>query len=205
MSRAVLTLDVCQESDVAAAIQAAERELGPLRGVVTCAGVLGGARVVGRDGPHDLAQFERVIRVNLVGTFNVVRLAAAAMSVHEPLADGERGVIVMTASIAAFDGQVGQAAYAASKGGVASMTLPIARELAKLGMRAVSIAPGVFATPMILSLPDEQQAALTAPIPFPRRFGNPEEFANLVEQILTNRMLNGTTIRLDGGLRMPPK
>ncbi len=178
--------------------------LGPLRALVNCAGVAPAAKIVGRDGaPMPLAAFERAVHVNLVGTFNLVRLAAAAMARLEPLgAGGERGVIVNTASVAAFEGQVGQAAYAASKGGVASLTLPAARELAPLGVRVVAIAPGLFATPMLLGMPEKVQASLAATVPFPPRFGLPEEYAALVLHVLANPMLNGAVLRLDGALRM---
>jgi NAD(P)-dependent dehydrogenase (short-subunit alcohol dehydrogenase family) len=165
----------------------------------------GAARIVGRDRPHDLAQFERVLRVNLVGTFNVLRLAAASMSENLPGADGERGVIINTASIAAWEGQIGQAAYAASKGGVAALTLPAARELAQHGIRVVAIAPGVFETPMMEGATPEIQASLAAQIPFPSRYGKPDEFAALTQQIIENRMLNGCVVRLDGALRMGAK
>jgi NAD(P)-dependent dehydrogenase (short-subunit alcohol dehydrogenase family) len=161
--------------------------------------------VVGKEGPHELALFARVIQVNLVGTFNVVRLAAAAMAANEPNAEGERGVLITTASVAAFDGQIGQAAYSASKGGVASMTLPIARELAKLGIRIVSIAPGVFETPMVSALTDAARQSLAAQVPFPPRLGRPSEYAALAQHILENPMLNGETIRLDGAIRMAAK
>jgi len=197
--------DVTQEHDVQRAIDAARQSLGPLSGVVQCAGILGAARIVGKQGPHDLSFFRRVIEINLIGTFNVLRLAAAAMSVQQPNAEGERGVIINTASVAAFDGQIGQAAYAASKGGVASLTLPAARELARFGIRVVAIAPGVFETPMMSALAPEAQAALAAQVPFPPRMGRPEEFAALVRSILENPMLNGTVVRLDGAMRMGAK
>jgi NAD(P)-dependent dehydrogenase (short-subunit alcohol dehydrogenase family) len=176
-----------------------------VRVLVNCAGIATGKRVVGRDGPLPLAEFERVIRVNLVGTFNMMRLAAAEMSAAEPLADGERGVIVSTASVAAFEGQIGQAAYSASKGGVAALTLPVARELAQHGIRVVAIAPGLFMTPMVAALPDEVKDGLAASIPFPHRLGRPEEYAALVAHIVDNSFLNGEVIRLDGALRMAPK
>ena len=180
----------------------AQERFGPLRGVVVCAGILHAERILGRQGLCDLNAFRRVVEVNLVGTFNVLRLAAGIMQNNEPDAEGERGVIITTASTAAFEGQIGQAAYAASKGGIAAMTLPAARELGRFGIRVVSIAPGVFETPMMQAAPEEQRQALQAQIPFPPRFGRPEEFAALVEHVLANRMLNGTVIRLDGGLRM---
>ncbi|HWT09853.1 MAG TPA: SDR family NAD(P)-dependent oxidoreductase [Roseomonas sp.] len=196
--------DVADADDVATALEAAAG-LGPLRLVVNCAGIAPAARVVGRNGAHDLALFERTIRVNLVGTFNVLRLAAQRMQPLDPTApDGERGVIVNTASIAAEDGQVGQCAYAASKAGVVGLTLPAARELAKSGIRVVTIAPGLFETPMLAGLPEAAQAAIRALPPFPSRLGTPEEFARMVLTICANPLLNGTTIRLDSALRLPP-
>jgi NAD(P)-dependent dehydrogenase (short-subunit alcohol dehydrogenase family) len=200
----VLT-DVTSTDSAQAAVDAAIQHFGALHGVVNCAGILGAARIVGRDGPHDLALFERVIRVNLVGTFNMLRLAAAAMTLNPPGVDGERGVIVNTASVAAFDGQIGQAAYAASKGGVASLTLPAARELARFGIRVVAIAPGVFDTAMMQAAPDAVRQSLAEQAAFPHRFGRPEEFAQLVQQVIENPMLNGCVIRLDGAMRMGPK
>jgi len=196
--------DVTQEADGQAAVAAA-LQLGPLRGLVNCAGIAPAARTVGKNGPHPLDLFQKVIAVNLVGTFNMVRLAAAAMSDNAPEPTGERGVLVNTASVAAFDGQIGQAAYSASKAGVAGMTLPIARDLAKVGIRCVTIAPGIFGTPMIFGMPKEVQESLAASIPFPARLGTPQDYAKLVHQIITNEMLNGETIRLDGAIRMPPK
>ncbi|MBL9080680.1 MAG: SDR family NAD(P)-dependent oxidoreductase [Planctomycetales bacterium] len=196
--------DVCDEAKVREAVVTANSRA-PLGGVVCCAGIAPAARLVGRDGPHDFALFEKVIRVNLLGTFNVLRLAAAEMSGNDPTADGERGVVICTASVAAFDGQIGQAAYAASKGGVAAMTLPAARELAKFGIRVVTIAPGIFATPMVAGMSAEVQESLAAQIPFPKRLGQPEEFAALVRHVIVNPMLNGETIRLDGAVRMGPK
>lgn len=196
--------DVAKEDDVAAALEAASG-LGPLRLAVNCAGIAPAARVVGRNGAHDLALFERAIRVNLVGTFNVLRLAAQRMQGLDATApDGERGVIVNTASIAAEDGQVGQCAYAASKAGVVGLTLPAARELAKSGIRVVTIAPGLFETPMLAGLPEAAQAAIRALPPFPARLGKPEEFAAMVLAICANPLLNGTTIRFDSALRLPP-
>lgn len=196
--------DVASEADVATALEAAAG-LGPLRLAVNCAGIAPGARVVGRGGAHDLALFERTIRVNLVGTFNVLRLAAQRMQALDPTApDGERGVIVNTASIAAEDGQIGQCAYAASKAGVMGLTLPAARELAKTGIRVVTIAPGLFETPMLAGLPEAAQVAIRALPPFPARLGRPEEFARMVLAICANPLLNGTTLRLDSGLRLPP-
>ncbi|GGJ26104.1 SDR family NAD(P)-dependent oxidoreductase [Neoroseomonas lacus] len=196
--------DVASEADVATALEAAAG-LGPLRLAVNCAGIAPGARVVGRGGAHDLALFERAIRVNLVGTFNVLRLAAQRMQALDPTApDGERGVIVNTASIAAEDGQIGQCAYAASKAGVMGLTLPAARELAKSGIRVMTIAPGLFETPMLAGLPEAAQAAIRALPPFPARLGRPEEFARMVLAICANPLLNGTTLRLDSALRLPP-
>ena len=197
--------DVADSASAEAAVAAAQAALGPVRILVNCAGIGTAGRIVGRDGPLKLDAFERVIRVNLIGTFNMLRLAAAAMSDADPLEDGERGVIVNTASVAAFEGQVGQAAYAASKGGVASLTLPAARELARAGVRVMTIAPGLFHTPMVAQLPPEVQAGLAASIPYPPRLGLPEEYAALVEHIVSNRFLNGETIRLDGALRMAPR
>jgi NAD(P)-dependent dehydrogenase (short-subunit alcohol dehydrogenase family) len=192
--------DVTDETAVAAALDAAER-LGPFRVAVTCAGIGTPGKVLGRDGVLPLGTFERVIRVNLVGTFNVVRLAAERIARAEPVGE-ERGVIVMTASVAAFDGQIGQAAYSASKAGVAGMTLPIARELASSWIRVVSIAPGLFDTPMLAGLPQEARDSLGRQVPHPARLGRPEEFAQLVEHVVANPMLNGETIRLDGAIRM---
>ena len=195
--------DVRNQTQVQAAIAAAA-ELGDLRIVVTCAGVGTPGRVVGRDGPMALEDFQDVIDINLVGTFNVVRLGAAAMLKNQP-ADGDRGVIVMTASIAAYDGQIGQAAYAASKGGIVALTLSAARDLADKLIRVVTIAPGTFATPMLAGLADEVTAALEAQVPHPSRLGQPPEYASLVAHIVDNGMLNGEVIRLDGALRMPPR
>jgi NAD(P)-dependent dehydrogenase (short-subunit alcohol dehydrogenase family) len=195
--------DVRDEAQVQAAIATAT-ELGDLRVVVSCAGVGTPGRVVGRNGPMDLEAFRTVVDINLVGTFNVVRLAAAAMLANEPV-DGDRGVIVMTASIAAYDGQIGQAAYAASKGGVVALTLSAARDLADKLIRVVTVAPGTFATPMLAGLADEVTAALEAQVPHPSRLGQPREYASLVAHIIDNGMLNGEVIRLDGALRMPPR
>jgi NAD(P)-dependent dehydrogenase (short-subunit alcohol dehydrogenase family) len=194
--------DVADEASVQHAVDTALQEFGGLHGAVSCAGIGIPEKVLGDGGPHSLATFEKVIRVNLVGTFNVVRLAAAAMAGHPPDAGGERGVIVNTASIAAFEGQLGQASYAASKGGIVSMTLPIARELARHGIRVLTIAPGVFDTPMMAVLKPEVRDLLAQQIPFPSRFGRPDEYAALVEHIVENPMLNGAVIRLDGALRM---
>lgn len=197
--------DVTREEDGKAAVALAVSAFGHLHGLVNCAGIAPAEKVVGREQPHRLETFARAVQINLIGTFNMIRLAAEAMAKNSPGEDGERGVIVNTASIAAFDGQIGQAAYAASKGGVAAMTLPIARELARLGIRVVTIAPGVFETPMMTGFPEEVQKALAASVPFPARLGQPEEFATLVRHICENRMLNGEVIRLDGALRMPPR
>ncbi len=196
--------DVTDEASVRAAVEAA-RQTGGLHGVVNCAGVATPGKVVGRDGPHDLGAFTKVIQVNLIGTFNVIRLAAAVMQENEPAESGERGVIVNTASVAAFDGQIGQAAYSASKGGVVSMTLPIARELARSGIRVMAIAPGLFDTPMVAGLPEAARQSLGKQVPFPPRLGKPEEYAALVEHIFENEMLNGEVIRLDGAIRMAPR
>jgi NAD(P)-dependent dehydrogenase (short-subunit alcohol dehydrogenase family) len=200
-----IACDVTDANSAAAAFAKARDAHGSARINVNCAGIVFGGRVVGRDGPHALDKFARVVQVNLVGTFNTMRLAAAAMTELEPLEDGERGVIVNTSSIAAFDGQMGQAAYAASKGGIAAMTLPAARDLARSGVRVAAIAPGLFATPMMFGLPPESQKALGESMPFPPRLGRPEEFAALVLHIIANVMLNGEVIRLDGALRLPPK
>jgi NAD(P)-dependent dehydrogenase (short-subunit alcohol dehydrogenase family) len=197
--------DVTDEDATRAAVAAAMELGGGLHVAVSCAGIAPAERVLGRQGPHSLARFVAAIQVNLVGTFNVTRLAAEAMAGNEPLADGERGVIVHTASVAAFDGQIGQAAYAASKAGVAGMTLPIARELARLGIRVMAVAPGIFDTPMLAGLPEQVRASLGAQVPFPSRLGRPEEYAALVRHIVENPMLNGETIRLDGAIRMAPK
>ena len=196
--------DVTQEADGQAAVAAA-KALGTLRGLVNCAGIAIGTKTVGKDGPHPLAQFAKVININLIGTFNMIRLAAEAMSQGDPNAQGERGVIVNTASVAAYDGQIGQAAYAASKGGIVSLTLPVARDLSRSGIRVMAIAPGIFETPMLLGMPQEVQDALGKMVPFPPRLGKPAEYAMLVRQILTNPMLNGEVIRLDGAIRMQPK
>jgi NAD(P)-dependent dehydrogenase (short-subunit alcohol dehydrogenase family) len=199
--------DVSKEDDVRAALHIALKSdgTGGLGGAITAAGVIHAERVVGREGSHSLEAFSRVIQVNLIGTFNVIRLTAAAMSSAPPNESGERGVIVCTASVAAFEGQIGQAAYSASKGGVASMTLPIARELARYGIRVVSIAPGIFDTPMLAALPEPARQSLGEQVPFPPRLGRPAEYAALVKHIIENEMLNGSVIRLDGALRMGPK
>ncbi|QQJ96511.1 SDR family NAD(P)-dependent oxidoreductase [Burkholderia ambifaria] len=196
--------DVSSEADAQAAVDAATRA-GTLRGLVNCAGIAPAAKTVGKDGAHPLDVFAKTINVNLVGTFNMIRLAAAAMAATTPNDGGERGVIVSTASVAAYDGQIGQAAYAASKAGVAGMTLPIARDLARQGIRVMTIAPGLFETPMLLGMPKDVQDALGAMVPFPPRLGKPDEYAMLVRQIVENPMLNGEVIRLDGAIRMQPK
>ncbi len=197
--------DVTDESQVAAAVAAACGKFGALHGAINCAGIAPGERVLGKQGPHRLEAFKRAIEINLVGTFNVVRLAAQAMQKNAPNADGERGVIINTASVAAFDGQIGQAAYSASKAGVAGMTLPIARELAKFGIRVMTIAPGLFETPMMAGFADGLKASLASQVPFPPRLGRPDEYAMLAEHIIVNPMLNGEVIRLDGALRMAAK
>lgn len=197
--------DVSSESSAQAAIDLALTRFGALHGLVNCAGILGASRIVGREGAHDLGLFQKVIQVNLVGTFNMLRLAATAMAKNEPNAEGERGVIINTASIAAFEGQIGQAAYSASKGGVAALTLPAARELSRFGIRVVAIAPGVFETAMMQAAPDTVRQSLVDQSVFPARFGRAEEFALLAQQIVENPMLNGSVIRLDGGMRMQAK
>lgn len=197
--------DVTNADDAQAAVDAAIAKFGAVHGLANCAGIVIGEKVVGRDAPHRLDSFARVINVNLIGAFNMLRVTAFAMAKNEPGEDGERGVIVNTASIAAYDGQIGQAAYAASKGGVVGMTLPIARELARTGIRVVSIAPGTFETPMMAGMPQEVKDSLGKLVPFPSRLGYPEEFAALVKHIAENRMLNGEVIRLDGALRMAAK
>jgi NAD(P)-dependent dehydrogenase (short-subunit alcohol dehydrogenase family) len=197
--------DVSDSAGAEAAIKKATADHGPARILVNCAGVGPAKRIVGRDGPMPLADFERVIKINLVGTFNMMRLAAAAMQPLEALADGERGVIVSTASVAAFEGQIGQAAYSSSKGGVAALTLPAAREFAQYGIRVLAVAPGIFGTPMLHALPQEAQDSLGASVPFPKRIGSPSEFAALVMHCIRNGYLNGEVIRLDGALRMAPR
>lgn len=197
--------DVTDEASAAAAVATALDAFGGLQGLVNCAGIVHGEKVVGKEGPHSLAGFRRAIEINLIGTFNVLRLAADAMAKGTPNADGERGVIVNTASVAAFDGQIGQAAYGASKAAVAGMTLPIARELARSGIRVMTIAPGIFETPMLASLPQEVRDSLGKMVPFPPRLGKPVEFAALVRAIVEIPMLNGEVIRLDGAIRMAPK
>jgi 3-hydroxyacyl-CoA dehydrogenase / 3-hydroxy-2-methylbutyryl-CoA dehydrogenase len=197
--------DVTSEAEVEAAVEGAVQELGGLRFVVSCAGIGWAERVVGREGPAKLQPFETVVRVNLIGTFNVLRFGAAAISAGDPDDGGERGAVVLTASIAAFDGQIGQTAYAASKGGVVGLTLPAARDLARQLIRVCTIAPGTFDTPLLAGLPEESREALGRQIPHPSRLGDPAEFAALACHIAENPMLNGETIRLDGALRMPPK
>lgn len=196
--------DVTQEADGRQAVAAA-LELGPLFGLVNCAGVAPAAKIVGKNGAHPLDLFQKVIAINLVGSFNMMRLAAEAMSANTPEATGERGVLINTASVAAFDGQIGQAAYAASKGGVVGMTLAVARDLSRDGVRCMTIAPGIFETPMLLGMPQEVQDALGKMVPFPPRLGRPAEYAQLVQAIIGNTMLNGEVIRLDGAIRMQPK
>lgn len=197
--------DVTSEADALAAVVLAREAFGGLHGLVSCAGIGPSERVLGRTGPHGLASFSRTIGINLIGTFNMLRLAAAAIAEQTPDAGGERGVIVNTASIAAYDGQIGQAGYAASKAGVTGLTLPVARELARFGIRVVTIAPGIFSTPMMAAMPQDIQDSLGATVPFPPRLGDPAEFAALVLHICANTMLNGEVIRLDGALRMPPR
>jgi NAD(P)-dependent dehydrogenase (short-subunit alcohol dehydrogenase family) len=196
--------DVTQENDGRAVVAAAVA-LGSLYGLVNCAGVAPAAKIVGRDGAHPLALFQKVVGINLIGSFNMMRLSAEAMSANAPLSTGERGVLINTASVAAYDGQIGQAAYAASKAGVVGMTLPVARDLARSGIRCMTIAPGIFGTPMVSGMPQEVQDSLAASIPFPARLGTPQDYAKLVYAIITNEMLNGETIRLDGAIRMAPK
>ncbi len=197
--------DVTSEADVHAAVLAARDAFGGLHVAVNCAGIVIGERTVGKNGPHALAAFEKVIKVNLIGTFNVIRLAAAAMAENELNGDGERGVIINTASVAAYDGQIGQAAYSASKGGVVGLTLPVARDLSRLGIRVVTIAPGIMDTPMMAGMSDEVRDSLGKQVPFPPRLGCPAEYAQLAQAIIENAYLNGETIRLDGALRMGPK
>ena len=197
--------DVTDEESVREAIEEALRDFGGLHGAVNCAGVASAEKVLGKRGPHSLESFSRVVQINLVGTFNVVRLTAEVMANNEPDESGERGVIVNTASVAAFDGQIGQVAYAASKGGVVALTLPVARELATMGIRVVAIAPGIFDTPMMAGLPEAARESLGKQVPFPSRLGRPEEYAALVRHIIQNEMLNGEVIRLDGAIRMAPR
>ncbi len=197
--------DVSDSASGVAAIKQAADAHGPARILVNCAGIGPAKRIVGKDGPMPLEDYERVIRVNLIGTFNMMRLAAAGMQAAEPTAQGERGVIISTASVAAFEGQIGQSAYSSSKGGVAALTLPAAREFAQFGIRVLAIAPGIFGTPMLKALPQETQDSLGASVPFPKRLGEPSEFAALVLHIVDNGYLNGEVIRLDGALRMAPR
>jgi NAD(P)-dependent dehydrogenase (short-subunit alcohol dehydrogenase family) len=196
--------DVSQEADGQAAVAAALR-LGKLFGLVNCAGIAPAIKTVGKEGAHPLASFSKTITVNLIGSFNMIRLAAEVMAKNAPESTGERGVLISTASVAAYDGQIGQAAYAASKGGVVGMTLPIARDLARNGIRNMTIAPGIFGTPMLFGMPKEVQDALAAGVPFPSRLGTPNDYAKLVKHIIENDMLNGEVIRLDGAIRLPPK
>jgi NAD(P)-dependent dehydrogenase (short-subunit alcohol dehydrogenase family) len=197
--------DVSSEADGQKVVETATSAFGDLHGVVNCAGIGPPQRTVGKTGPHDLGTFTKIITVNLIGTFNMIRLGAAAIANGDPDEGGQRGVIVNTASVAAFDGQIGQAAYSASKGGIVGMTLPIARDLSSLGIRVVTIAPGLFKTPLLATLPEEAQASLGKQVPFPPRLGNPPEYAQLVKAIMENDMLNGETIRLDGAIRMAPR
>ena len=196
--------DVSNEADGQAVVQQAT-DLGKLVGLINCAGIAPAEKTVGKTGAHSLAVYQKVLQVNLVGTFNMIRLAAQAMSANTPETTGERGVLISTASVAAYDGQIGQAAYAASKGGVVGMTLPIARDLARNGIRNMTIAPGIFGTPMLFSMPQEVQDALAAGVPFPSRLGTPQDYAKLVKHIVENDMLNGEVIRLDGAIRLAPK
>lgn len=202
VSGAFVRADVSSEPDIENAVQSARHAFGGLHGVVNCAGIGSAARVIGKQGPFPLDVFQRVIQVNLIGSFNVIRLAAGVMAQMEPNDDGERGVMISTASVAAFEGQIGQAAYSASKGGIVSMTLPIARELAAYGIRVATIAPGIFDTPLLGQLPDAARSALGQQVPFPQRLGRPAEYALLVKQVIENPMINGETIRLDGAIRM---
>ncbi|PLP95530.1 3-hydroxyacyl-CoA dehydrogenase [Pseudomonas sp. FFUP_PS_473] len=197
--------DISQEAAAKAAVDAAVEAFGSLHGLVNCAGVVGAEKILGKQGPHGLDSFSRVININLVGSFNLLRLVAAAMAETEAGAEGERGVIINTASIAAYDGQIGQAAYAASKGAIASLTLPAARELARFGIRVMTIAPGIFETPMMAGMPQEVRDSLAAGVPYPPRLGRPQEYAALARHIIENSMLNGEVIRLDGALRMAAK
>jgi NAD(P)-dependent dehydrogenase (short-subunit alcohol dehydrogenase family) len=202
---AYLRTDVTSEQQVSDAVDTAVRHMGLINAAVNCAGIIGAGRVLGREAPMALDYFAKVIQVNLVGSFNVCKAVGAAMESNPPGPDGERGVIISTASVAAFDGQIGQAAYSASKGGIVGMTLPIAREFARIGVRVNAIAPGIFWTPMVDGMPEHVQESLSASIPFPSRLGKPEEFADLVVHIMENEYLNGETIRLDGAVRLAPK
>ena len=205
VSARFIKADVAVESDVYQAVNEVARAFGSLDIAVNCAGFAPAERVLGKDGPMQLSRFERTIQVNLIGTFNVIRLSASIMEKNTPNAAGERGVIINTASVAAYEGQIGQAAYSASKGGIVAMTLPIAREFARFGIRVMTIAPGLFQTPLLSALPEPAQASLGQQVPFPSRLGRPEEYAHLAQAIIENEMLNGETIRLDGALRMAPK
>jgi 3-hydroxyacyl-CoA dehydrogenase / 3-hydroxy-2-methylbutyryl-CoA dehydrogenase len=202
---AFVPTDVTSETDVTTALDTMERKFGTVNTVVNCAGVGIAVKTLSKRGPHPLESFSRVLNINTVGTFNVIRLASERMAKIEPDADGARGVVVNTASVAAYDGQIGQAAYAASKGAIVGMTLPIARDLASTGIRVCTIAPGLFSTPLLASLPEKVQNQLGATVPFPSRLGVPDEFAQLVQSIVENRMLNGEVIRIDGAIRMPPQ
>ena len=204
LSGVFVKCDVSQEADGQAAVAAAVG-LGKLMGLVNCAGIAPAVKTVGKDGAHPLAVFAKTVTVNLIGSFNMIRLAAEAMAKNAPESTGERGVLISTASVAAYDGQIGQAAYAASKGGVVGMTLPIARDLARSGIRNMTIAPGIFGTPMLFGMPQEVQDALAASVPFPSRLGTPQDYAKLVKHIFENDMLNGEVIRLDGAIRLAPK
>ncbi len=197
--------DVTSETDGKAVVDAALKEFGGLQGLVNCAGIAIGEKTIGKEGPHSLASFAKTININLIGTFNMIRLAATAMAKQPPQESGERGVIICTASVAAFDGQIGQAAYSASKGGIVGMTLPIARDLARDGIRVLTIAPGIFETPMLHGLPKEIQDSLGKQVPFPSRLGRPDEYAALAKAMIEIQMLNGEVVRLDGAIRMAPK
>ncbi len=200
-----LACDICDAKQVQQALDTAVKQLGALHGLINCAGIVGAQRILGRKGPHDLDDFSRVLNINVIGSFNVLRLAAQVLANNAPNTQGERGVIINTASIAAYDGQLGQAAYAASKGAIVSLTLPAARELAGQGIRVMTIAPGIFETPMMAGMTEEVRASLSAGVPFPPRLGKPEEYAALAQHIIENSMLNGEVIRLDGALRMGVK
>ena len=204
LSQTFVQCDVSSEADGMAVIAAATA-LGTVRGLVNCAGIAGPERILGKNGPHSLETFRKIVTVNLIGTFNMTRLAAEAMSRNELTASGERGVIINTASVAAYDGQIGQTAYAASKAGIAGITLPIARDLARSAIRCMTIAPGIFATPLLMELSEEVRQSLAASVPFPSRLGTPQDYALLVQQIILNEMLNGEVIRLDGAIRMAPR
>jgi|TARA_B110000483_G_scaffold150940_1_gene179709 NAD(P)-dependent dehydrogenase (short-subunit alcohol dehydrogenase family) len=197
--------DVTNEEHAQATIALAQTDFGGLQGLINCAGIAIGEKTIGKNGPHRLETFARVININLIGSFNMLRIAADVMSKQEPNSDGERGVLINTASVAAFDGQIGQVAYAASKGGIAGMTLPIARDLSRSGIRIMTIAPGIFETAMLMGMPQDVQDSLGKQVPFPSRLGRPHEYAQLVQSIFSNVMLNGETIRLDGAIRMTPK